>query len=42
VKRTLDELTVDQLSDRFAEIGVAQDQALLMTSTESSTVFSER
>lgn len=29
MKRTLDELTVDQLVDRFAEIGVAQDQALL-------------
>ena len=29
MKQTLEGLTVDQLVDRFAEIGVAQDQALL-------------
>ncbi|MGH6838390.1 MAG: DUF2019 domain-containing protein [Methylocella sp.] len=29
MKPTLNDLTVDQLVDRFAEIGVAQDQALL-------------
>ena len=29
MKRTLELLTVDQLVDRFAEIGVAQDEALL-------------
>ncbi|QBR70668.1 hypothetical protein CU048_04560 [Beijerinckiaceae bacterium] len=29
MKRTLDVLTIDQLVDRFAEIGIAQDQALL-------------
>ncbi|QBR70674.1 hypothetical protein CU048_04590 [Beijerinckiaceae bacterium] len=29
MKRTLDVLTIDQLVDRFAEIGIAQDKALL-------------
>lgn len=29
MKRTLKDLTIDQLVDRFAELGIAQDQALL-------------
>ncbi len=42
MKRTLKDFTVDQLVDRFAEIGIAQDQALLYDEPQKfNRLFSE-